>query len=117
MQMLQEKKGELKMNEATFLGCFCRPLDGMRLCIPSEWARVFRDRGGVVAVQHPNGNLVLTTKERAESAPDVELSKIVPCKMDARGRMTISAAFRSLFEGLNDVEMVGMANYVEVRGI
>ena len=117
MQMLQEKKGELKMNEATFWGCYCRPLDGMRLCIPSEWARIFRDGGGVVAVQHPNGNLVLTTKERAESAPDVELSKIVPCKMDARGRMTIPAAFRSLFEGLNDVEMVGMANYVEVRGI
>lgn len=57
MQMLQEKKGELKMNEATFLGCFCRPLDGMRLCIPSEWARVFRDRGGVAAVELSGGRM------------------------------------------------------------
>ena len=104
------------MNDV-FIGCYSRSLDGMRLCIPSEWARVFRDGGGVVAVQHPNGNLVLTTKERAESAPDVELSKIVPCTMEARGRMTISAAFRSLFDGVKGVEMVGMANYVEVRGI
>jgi DNA-binding transcriptional regulator/RsmH inhibitor MraZ len=47
----------------------------------------------------------------------VELSKIVPCKMDARGRMTIPAAFRSLFDGVKGVEMVGHANYVEVRGI
>ena len=100
-----------------FLGQYCCPLDERRLSLPSEWARVFRDGGGVVAVQHPNGNLVLTTKERAESAPDVELSKIVPCKMEARGRMTISEAFRSLFDGVKGVEMVGMANYVEVRGI
>ena len=104
------------MNDV-FIGCYSRPLDGRRVRIPSEWARVFRDGGGVVAVEHPNGNLVLTTKERAESAPDVELSKVVLCKMDARGRMTIPATFRSLFEGLKDVEMVGMANYVEVRGI
>jgi hypothetical protein len=31
--------------------------------------------------------------------------------------MTIPAAFRSLFEGVKGVEMVGMANYVEVWGI
>ena len=105
------------LSEDIFLGQYCRPLDGRRVRIPSEWARIFRDRGGVVAVQHPNGNLVLTTKEKAEAAPDVELSKIVPCKMDARGRMTIPAAFRSLFDGVKGVEMVGMANYVEVRGI
>ena len=104
------------MNDV-FIGCYSRPLDGMRLCIPSEWARIFRDGGGVVAVQHPNGNLVLTTKERAESALDVELSKIVSCKMDARGRMTIPAAFRSPFDDVKGVEMVGHANYVEVRGI
>ena len=106
----------LQMNDV-FIGCYSRSLDGMRLCIPSEWARIFRNRDGVVTVELPNGNLVLTTKERAESAPDVELSKVVLCKMDARGRMTIPATFRSLFEGLKDVEMVGMANYVEVRGI
>ena len=104
------------MNDV-FIGCYSRPLDGMRLCIPSEWARILRNRGGVVAVQHPNGNLVLTTKERAESAPDVELSKVIPCKMEARGRMTIPAASRSLFESVKGVEMVGIANYVEVRGI
>ena len=104
------------MNDA-FIGGYSRPLDGRRLCVPPEWARIFRDGGGVVAVQHPNGNLVLTTKERAESAPDVELSKVIPCKMDARGRMTIPAAFRSLFDGVKGVEMVGHANYVEVRGI
>ena len=107
----------LAIGVSVFLGQHCRSLDGRRLSLPSEWARVFRDGGGVVAVQHPNGNLVLTTKERAESAPDVELSKIVSCKMDARGRMTIPAAFRSLFDGVKGVEMVGMANYVEVRGI
>ena len=101
----------------SFFSFYCRPLDGMQLCIPFEWARVFREGGGVVAVQHSNGNLVLTTKERAESAPDVELSKVVLCKMDARGRMTIPAALRSLFDGVKGVEMVGMANYVEVRGI
>lgn len=105
------------IRNSLFIDRYRCPLDGMRLCIPSEWARVFRGRGGVVAVQHPNGNLALMTKERSESAPDVELSKIVPCKMDARGRMTIPAEFRLLFDGVKGVEMVGMANYVEVRGI
>ncbi len=28
-----------------FIGCYSRPLDGMRLCIPSEWARIFQDSG------------------------------------------------------------------------
>ena len=107
----------LAIGVSVFLGQYCRPLDGRRLSLSSEWARIFRNRGGVVAVQHPNGNLVLTTKERAESTPDVELSKVIPCKMDARGRMTIPAAFRSLFDGVKGVEMVGMANYVEMRGI
>lgn len=45
------------MNEATFWGCYCRPLDGMRLCLPSEWARIFRDRGGVVAVELSGGRM------------------------------------------------------------
>ena len=87
------------------------------MSLPSEWARVFRDGGGGVAVKLSNGNFALVTKEKAESALDVELSKVVHCKMDARGRVTIPEAFRPLLEGAKGVEMVGMANYVEVRGI
>lgn len=98
-----------------FLGQYCRPLDGRRLSLPFEWARVFRDGGGVVAVQHPNGYLVLTTKEKAEAAPDVELSRSVPCRMDERGRVAIPEAFRMLFDGGKSVTMTGMVHYVEVR--
>jgi DNA-binding transcriptional regulator/RsmH inhibitor MraZ len=58
---------------------------------------------------------VLTTKEIVKSASDVELSKLVLCKMDARGRMTIPAAFRSLFDGMNSVQIAGRAHYVEIR--
>ena len=44
------------MNDV-FIGCYSRPLDGMRLCIPAEWARVFRDRGGVAAVELSGGRM------------------------------------------------------------
>lgn len=98
------------------LGQYCRILDGWRLSIPSEWARVFCAGRGVVAIKLSNGRLALTTKEKAEAAPDVELSKGVHCKMDARGRVSIPVVFRSFFDGVNGVEMVGMANHVEVRG-
>ena len=98
------------------LGQYCRILDGWRLSIPSEWARVFRAGRGVVAIKLSNGRLALTTKGKAEATPNVELSKGVYCKMDARGRVTIPEAFRSLFNGAKGVEMVGMANHVEVRG-
>ena len=103
------------LSDDIFLGQYCRPLDGRRLSLPSEWARVFRDGGGVVAVQHPNENLVLTTKEKAVAAPDVELSRCVPCRMDERGRVAIPEAFRMLFDGGKSVTMTGMVHYVEVR--
>ena len=40
------------MNDA-FTGCYSRPLDGMRLCVPSEWARISQSGGGLpqVAIQ------------------------------------------------------------------
>jgi hypothetical protein len=44
------------MNDV-FIGCYSRPLDGMRLCIPAEWARVFRGRGGVAAVELSGGRM------------------------------------------------------------
>ena len=44
------------MNDV-FIGCYSRPLDGMRLCIPFEWARIFRDRGGVAAVELSGGRM------------------------------------------------------------
>ena len=102
-------------NGEIFLGCYSMALDMWRILLPSEWARVFRDGGGVVAVQHPNGNLVLTTKEKAVAAPDVELSRCVPCRMDERGRVAIPEAFRMLFDGGKSVTMTGMVHYVEVR--
>ena len=46
----------LRMNDA-FTGCYSRPLDGRRLCVPPEWARVFRDRGGVAAVELSGGRM------------------------------------------------------------
>ena len=49
------------MNDV-FIGCYSRPLDGMRVRIPSEWARIFRNMGGVVAVKLPIGRLALTNK-------------------------------------------------------
>ena len=69
-----------------FLGQYCRPLDGMRLCVPSEWRYVFRDKGGIFVVALPDGRLALTTKEIAEKSSNTELLKAVHCKMDSRGR-------------------------------
>lgn len=48
--------GNVQMNDV-FIGCYCRPLDGMRLCIPSEWVRVLRAGGGVVAVELSGGRM------------------------------------------------------------
>ena len=48
--------GNLRMNDV-FIGCYSRPLDGRRVRIPSEWARVFRDRGGVAAVELSGGRM------------------------------------------------------------
>lgn len=77
--------GNLRMNDV-FIGCYSRPLDGRRLCVPPEWARVFRDGGGVVAVEFPNERLALTIKEIAEKSSSAESLKAVHCKMDSRGR-------------------------------
>lgn len=102
------------MNEATFWGCYSRPLDGMRLCIPSEWARVFRDRGGVAAVELPSGRLVLATKEIVEKSSNTELLKAVHCKMDSRGRITIPKVFRRMFKEVKNVVLCGSIHYVEI---
>ena len=102
------------MNDV-FIGCYSRPLDGRRVRIPSEWARIFRDGGGVVAVQHPNGNLVLTTKEIAEKSSNTELLKAVHCKMDSRGLITIPKVFRRMFKEVKNVVLCGLIHYVEIR--
>lgn len=102
------------MNDA-FKDCYSRPLDGMRLCIPSEWARVFRDGGGVVAVELPSGRLVLATKEIAEKSSSAESLKAVHCKMDSRGRITIPKVFRRMFKDVKNVVLCGSIHYVEIR--
>jgi len=104
------------MNDV-FIGYYCRPLDGRRLCLPSEWARVFRDGGGVVAVELPNGRLALTTKEIAEKSSNAESLKAVHCKMDSRGRITIPKVFRRMFKEVKNVVLCGSIHYVEVRGV
>lgn len=98
-----------------FLGQYCCPLDGMRLCIPSEWARIFRNRGGVVAVELSSGRLVLTTKEIAEKSSSAESLKAVHCKMDSRGRITIPKVFRGMFKDVKNLVLCGLIQYVEIR--
>lgn len=44
-------------SNSVFVDCYNRPLDGRRLCVPPEWARIFRDRGGVVAVELSGGRM------------------------------------------------------------
>ena len=102
------------MNDV-FIGCYCRPLDGMRLCIPSEWVRIFRNMGGVVAVELPSGRLVLATKEIVEKSSNTELLKAVYCKMDSRGRITIPKVFRGMFKDVKNVVLCGSVHYVEIR--
>jgi len=102
------------MNDA-FTGCYSRPLDGMRLCVPSEWARIFRDRGGVVAVEFPNGRLALTTYEAAKKASRAKSLKAVHCKMDSRGRITIPKEFRGMFKDVKNLVLCGSVHYVEIR--
>lgn len=104
------------MNDV-FIGCYSRPLDGRRVRIPPEWARIFRNRGGVAAVELPSGRLVLTTKEIAEKSSNVELLKAVHCKMDSRGRIIIPKEFRGLFKDVKNVVLCGSIHYVEVRGV
>ena len=104
------------MNDV-FIGCYSRPLDGRRVRIPSEWARVFRGRGGVAAVELSGGRLVLATKEIAEKSSNVESLKAVHCKMDSRGRITIPKVFRRMFKEVKNVVLCGSIHYVEVRGV
>ena len=99
-----------------FLGCYAKCIDGFRITIPSVWARIFRADGSVVAVGLPNGKLALTTKKYVESAEDETTSRIVPCRMDERGRVAIPEAFRMIFDGVTSVMMTGMVHYVEVCG-
>ena len=102
------------MNDA-FTGCYSRPLDGRRVRIPSEWARIFRNRGGVVAVELPSGRLVLATKEIVEKSSNTELLKAVHCKMDSRGLITIPKVFRRMFKEVKNVVLCGLIHYVEIR--
>ena len=103
-----------KLLDDIFLGCFAKCIDGFRITIPSAWARIFRADGGVVAVGLPNGRLALTTKKYAESEKEETTSRIVPCRMDGKGRVTIPEAFRMLFDGVTSVTMTGTVHYVEV---
>lgn len=98
-----------------FLGQYGRPLDGRRLCIPAEWARMFRDRGGLVAVEFPNGRLALTTYEVAKKASRAKSLKAVRCNMDSRGRITIPKVFRRMFKEVKNVVLCGSIHYVEIR--
>lgn len=102
------------MNDV-FIGCYSRPLDGRRLCVPFEWVRIFQNRGGVVAIELPIGRLALTTKEIAEKSSNVGLLKAVHCKMDLRGRITIPKEFRGLFKDVENVVLCGSIHYVEIR--
>jgi hypothetical protein len=102
------------MNDA-FTGCYSRPLDGRRVRIPSEWARIFRDRGGVAAVELPSGRLVLATKEIVGKSSNTELLKAVHCKMDLRGRIIIPKVFRGMFKDVKNVVLCGSVHYVEIR--
>ena len=106
--------GSLQMNDA-FKDCYSRPLDGMRLCIPSEWVRIFRDRGGVAAVELSGGRLVLATKEIVEKSSNTELLKAVHCKMDSRGRIIMPKVFRGVFKDVKNVVLCGLIHYVEIR--
>lgn len=106
--------GNLQMNDV-FIGCYSRPLDGRRLCVPPEWARIFRDRGGVAAVELPSGRLALTTKEIAEKSSNTELLKAVHFKMDSRGRIIMPKVFRRMFKEVKDVVLCGSIQYVEIR--
>ena len=102
------------MNDV-FIGCYSSPLDGRRVRIPSEWARIFRDRGGVAAVEFPNGRLALTTYEVAKKASRAKSLKAVHCKMDSRGRITIPKVFRRMFKEVKNVVLCGSIHYVEIR--
>lgn len=104
------------LSDDVFLGQYCRPLDGRRLCVPSEWARVFRGRGGLVAVEFPNGRLALTTYEVAKKASRAKSLKAVHCKMDSRGRITIPKEFRGMFDSVKNAILKGLVHYVEVFG-
>ena len=101
------------MNDV-FTGCYSRPLDGSRVRIPSEWARIFRNMGGVVAVELPSGRLVLVTKEIAEKSSNTELLKAVYCKMDSRGRIIMPKVFRGVFKDVKNVVLCGSIHYVEI---
>ena len=105
------------IRNSLFIDRYRCPLDGMRLCIPSEWARIFRNRGGVVAVELPSGRLALATKEIVEKSSNTELLKAVHCKIDSRGRIIMPKVFRRMFKEVKNVVLCGSIYYVEVRGV
>lgn len=102
------------MNDV-FIDCYTRPIDGSRLLIPLEWRHVFRDKGGIVAVELPNGRLALTTYEVAKKASRAKSLKAVRCNMDSRGRITIPKVFRRMFKEVKNVVLCGSVHYVEIR--
>lgn len=103
------------MGIGCFLGCYSRPIDGSRLCIPSEWRYVFRDKGGIVVVALLDGRLVLATKEILEKSSNVEVLNAVYCKIDSRGRITIPKVFRRMFKDVKNLVLCGLIHYVEIR--
>ena len=102
------------MNDV-FIDCYTRSIDGSRLLILSEWRYVFRDKGGIVAVELSGGWMVLATKEIAEKSSNTELLKAVHSKMDSRGRITIPKEFRGMFKDVKNLVLCGLIQYVEIR--
>lgn len=103
------------MNDV-FIDCYTRPIDGVRFSIPSEWRYVFRDKGGIVAIELPSGRLVLATKKILEKSSNVEVLNAVYCKMDSRGRIIIPKVFRGVLDSVKYVILKGLVHYVEVFG-
>lgn len=103
------------IRNSLFIDRYRCPLDGMRLCIPSEWARVFRAGGGVVAFTLGEERLALTTRSEAESATDGKELNLVSCKMDERGRVVLPREFRQFLANAKTVLMVGTIGYIELK--
>lgn len=98
-----------------FPGRYVKSLDGWRIAVPAEWARVFRAGGGVVAFAPGEGRLALTTRREAESAADAKGANFVSCKMDERGRTMVPREFRHLFAKAKIVSMTGKVRYIEIN--
>ena len=104
-----------ELESGIFLGRYDMRLDGWRITVPAEWARVFRADGGAAAFALGEGRLALTTRELAESATDGKELNLVSCKMDERGRVVLPREFRQFLANAKTVLMVGKIGYIELK--